>query len=254
MTAPQLLIDGDLFLFKSTIAAEFESNPEGDLWFLSTNLEQAKDMWRSQMNAITEALGSTDLVIVLSGRNDFRRELEPSYKGNRKSRKPLGYGVMKEWLNEEHPGRVVAEDCLEADDYLGILATTPGSIPRIIVSDDKDMQTIPGKLYRMGTLHEIGLAQADNFWLTQTLTGDAADGYKGCPGVGEVKARVVLSKPGSAWENVRQAFLKAGLTEEDAILQARLARILRFEDWDADLKRPKLFTPKMGGSSSGSTV
>jgi DNA polymerase I len=241
----QLLIDGDLLLFKATVAAEFESNPEGDLWFLSTNLEKARDMWDSQIKSITDALKTDDLVVVLSGAKDFRRELEPTYKGNRKGkRKPLGYKVMQEWLYERHPGVVVSQEALEGDDYLGILATTPGAPDRIIVSEDKDLKTIPGKLYRMGTLHIINEDEADRNWLYQTLMGDASDGYKGCPGIGEVKAAAILSKPGDRWENVRQAFLKAGLTDDDAILQARLARILRHSDWDSETKQPRLWTPR----------
>jgi DNA polymerase-1 len=103
---------------------------------------------------------SDDLVVVLSGPEDFRRELEPTYKGNRKGkRKPLGYTVVREWLYERHPDRVVSMPCLEADDYLGILATTPNAPERIIVSDDKDLKTIPGRLYRLGVLHEITLTK-----------------------------------------------------------------------------------------------
>lgn len=243
MTA-QLLIDGDLFLYKATAAAEFEAQAGEDTWFLSTNLKQAQDMWLSMMTTVTKTLGSDDLVIVLSGPEDFRRSLSPSYKANRKgTRKPLGYSVLKEWLNEQYPGRVVSQGLLEADDYLGILATTPNAVERIIVSDDKDMKTIPGRLYRLGDMSHISIDEADMNWLTQTLTGDPTDGYKGCPGIGEVKAKAILAKPGDRWENVRQAFLKAGLTEEDAILQARLARILRHEDWDPKAKQPRLWSP-----------
>ena len=250
MTSPQLLIDGDLFLYKATSAAEHESHVEGDLWYLTTNLEKARDMWESQVKSALELLNTdeSNVVVVLSGPKDFRRELDTSYKGNRKSkRKPLGYIEMKRWLHDRYPGRVVSQECLEADDYMGILATTPGSVKRIIVSDDKDMLTIPGTLLRMGTLHESSVEEANARWWTQTLTGDPADGYKGCPGVGEVKAATILSKPGSKWENVRQAFLKAGLSEDDAILQARLARILRHEDWDSEAKRPILWEPVKEG-------
>lgn len=249
---PQLLIDGDLILYKATSAAEFESNPEGDLWFLSTNLSKARDMWDSQIDAIVRALGSDDIVVVVSGAQDFRRELEPTYKGNRKGkRKPLGYLEVREWLQERHPGRVVSQETLEADDYLGILATTPKAPPRIIVSDDKDLKTIPGRLYRLGELLEINSDQAEYNWLYQTLTGDPADGYKGCPGIGDVKAKAILGKPGSRWENVRQAFVKAGLTDDDAVLQARLARILHHSDWDGEAKQPRLWSPNREGMTSG---
>jgi DNA polymerase-1 len=151
---------------------------------------------------------------------------------------------MLEWLNETYGDRVVSNDILEADDYMGILATRPGAPETIIVSDDKDMLTIPGKLFRLGRLSTIDDNEARRYWMAQTLMGDPADGYKGCPGIGPARADKVLSKSGEQWENVKREFLKAGMTEDYAILQARLARILRYEDWDAATKTPILWTPK----------
>ena len=34
------------------------------------------------------------------------------------------------------------------------------------------------------------------------------------------------------WDLVKKSFEKCGMTEEDALLNARMARILRFEDYD----------------------
>lgn len=140
------------------------------------------------------------------------------------------------WPSYKYPG-------LEADDVLGIWATR-GGIDPIIVSDDKDLKTIPGKLYRQGELEEIDPVFADYYWLSQTLTGDTADGYPGCPGIGAVKAEKVLKGcKGTMWEAVVEAYEKAGLTAEDALIQARLARILRASDWDATKKEVILWTP-----------
>jgi len=47
-----------------------------------------------------------------------------------------------------------------------------------------------------------------------------------------------------------KAYTKAGLDEDDAIVQARCARILRSEDWDTETKRIKLWTPKGTSTSS----
>lgn len=242
---PQLLIDGDLYLYQACTSAEFQSDCGEDTFFLSTNIKKAQDHWLSKMDSFTRALESDDLVIVLSGPENFRKNLTPDYKANRKAvRKPLGFVDLKEWLYEQYPDRVVMNPLLEADDYLGILATKPNAtVQRIIVSDDKDMQTLPATIYRNGDIFQVDEDSAEEYWLTQTLTGDSADGYKGCPGIGAVKAKAILSKAGSRWENVRRAFLNAGLTEDDAILQARLARILRFEDWDSKTKTVRLWTP-----------
>lgn len=240
---PRLLIDADGLLFRAVAAAEYEAEWDDGVLVASTNINQAIDMFKSQVDSIARELESDDHVFVLSGDKNFRKKLDPSYKAHRTSRKPLGYMKLIEWLKETYPDRVVWEDCLEADDYLGILATKPNAPDSIIVSDDKDLQTVPCTLFRLGKLSTIDEVNADKYWLLQTLTGDAADGYKGCPGVGPVTAEKLLSKPGEKWEIVRREFLKAGMSEEYAVLQARLARILRFTDWDSKERLPVLWYP-----------
>jgi DNA polymerase-1 len=90
----------------------------------------------------------------------------------------------------------------------------------------------------------ISEAQADYYHMFQTLVGDTSDGYKGCPGVGKVKAEALLSDHDrSHWDIVKAAYEKAKLTEQDALTQARLARILRWSDWDNTKKEPILWTP-----------
>ena len=75
----------------------------------------------------------------------------------------------------------------------------------------------------------------------QTLTGDVTDGYKGCPGVGEKKAETILKK--GTWEEVLKAYEAAKLTEQDALQQARVARICRVEDFNYKLGDVNLWTP-----------
>jgi DNA polymerase-1 len=67
--------------------------------------------------------------------------------------------------------------------------------------------------------------------------------------VGKVKAAQILDSivedatPQQRWETVVSVFEKAGLTEQDALTQARLARILRWSDWDNTKKEPILWSP-----------
>ena len=121
---------------------------------------------------------------------------------------------MKEWVGKHY--NTIQKPGLEGDDCLGLLATRPGN-ECIVVSSDKDLKTIPGKLYRPDDdeVLEISLEEADRFFLTQTLTGDVTDGYKGCPGVGPKTAEKILG-PRPHWGAVEQAYIKAGLTKEDA--------------------------------------
>ena len=94
-------------------------------------------------------------------------------------------------------------------------------------------------------------AQANYHHLLQALTGDTVDGYAGCPGVGPVAAEKILKEfmaeeafdVKAAWSAVVEAYSKKGLGEEEALTQARVARICRAEDYDFKRKTVKLWTP-----------
>ena len=131
---------------------------------------------------------------------------------------------------------------LEADDAMGIYATQhPGNI---IVSPDKDMKQIPGKLYNLDDTITITPEEGAKWHLIQTLAGDQTDGYSGVPGIGVKRAETLFNKEGYSWATVVKAFTDKGLTEEDALLNARLARILTIEDYETEQQEPKLWTPE----------
>ena len=52
------------------------------------------------------------------------------------------------------------------------------------------------------------------------------------------RAETLFNKEGYSWATVVKAFEDKGLTEEDALLNARLARILTVEDYDSKTKDP----------------
>ena len=132
-------------------------------------------------------------------------------------------------------------DSLEADDAMGIYATQhPGNI---IVSPDKDMRQIPGKLYNLETTQDITAEEGAQWHYIQTLAGDQTDGYSGVPGIGVKRAETLFNKEGYSWATVVKAFTDKGLTEDDALLNARLARILTINDYDTTRQEPKLWTP-----------
>ena len=240
-----LAFDADITLFRAATAAETEVDWGDDIWTLYTDLNDAKQAFENQINHVMKTLGVEDYVCCLSDHSrNFRKEVDPTYKSNRKgTRKPVGYVALCSWVEENF--RTFRKSGLEADDCLGILATKPENVGKcIMVSDDKDLKTVNGLLYRptSGEKMEISLQEADYNFFTQVLTGDPTDGYKGVHGIGPKKAQAILgSRP--TWENVKQAFLKANMTEEQAIQQARLARILRWSDWNDKKKEIRLWTP-----------
>jgi DNA polymerase I len=242
LDTPILLIDADLYLYRAAAAAEEEINWGDDIWSLSTDLKVAKTIFQDQIQRICERLGSADFIMCISDRENFRREIASFYKSGRKNtRKPVGYAAFVQWCKETY--RWHTEALLEADDVMGILASTPNS-KAIIVSDDKDMKSVPCRLYRPASdeLLEITLQDADRWFLTQALTGDPTDGYSGAKGVGIKTAEKILG-PHPDWSQVVSAYAKVGMSEAEALQQARLARILRWSDWDETTSTIKLWSP-----------
>ena len=238
--ATDLLVDGDLFLYKASFGCEKEVVWDDENHVLWSNLEDAWGALQENFDGIPLPRDG-EFIVALTGRNNFRKSLCETYKANRgTARKPLCYGELVDRVKENY--RVVQYDGLEADDVLGILATRPSSSRRIIVSGDKDMRSVPCNLYAKGELVKITEEEADYNHMYQTLVGDQADGYPGCPGIGPVKAAKLLETDAgpSRWSRVVDAFKG---DEEAALLQARLARILRDSDWDSEKKEPILWKP-----------
>jgi DNA polymerase-1 len=240
-----LLIDADITAFSSATRAEEEIRWDEDTWTIHSDLKKAKESFDYLLGQYKEATGEKEFKLCFTGRDNFRKTISPTYKGNRKGRKPVGYSALKEWAMETYPS--FCKETLEADDCMGILATKfPGKT--IIVTMDKDLLTVPGKMYKLnqdgtGEWYDTDEKEANYRFLLQAMTGDATDGYSGIPGVGPKKAEEILKKHGAVWKTVEDAYIKAGLTKEDALMNARMARILRQEDWDFDNEQVKLWTP-----------
>ncbi|WP_142850689.1 exonuclease [Telmatospirillum sp. J64-1] len=241
-----LLIDGDIIAYQVAAGIEKPIHWGDDLWTLHSDAAEGRAILDDRLTGLLESLDADRLVIALTDGDNWRKEVYPSYKTNRaKIRKPVCLPEMRRHLSAEY--ETFQRPGLEGDDVLGILATHPKLIPgeKIVVSIDKDMKTIPGLHYNLSKddgVVEVSEAEADYWHLFQTLTGDQTDGYPGCPGIGPKKAEDIL-KDDPSWERVVTAYVKAKLTEDDAIVQARVARILRYTDYDFKKKRPILWTP-----------
>jgi DNA polymerase-1 len=234
-----LLIDGDMLLYKASAGSESLVQWDHDWWILGGNLGEAKDLVSTEIESLLTRFSAKQHFFCLSDQPTvFRHDLYPAYKAGR-SRKPLVYAALREWATTEF--NAIVRPKLEADDVMGIIATQGKDT--VIVSDDKDMLTIPGVHWRMGELITTTEDEAFRLFLTQALTGDSTDGYNGCPGIGPVSANKLLEKQGFSWETVVGAYRKQGLTEDDALLNARLARILHYTDWDTKTQSVRLWQP-----------
>ena len=237
----RLLIDADYIVYKCCAACETEIDYGEDVIFVTSNFSDAYNAVKREIQHIQDVFGSfSKPILFFSDSKNFRKKISPDYKGHRNRKKPCGYKRVIRNLKIEYDVCIMPE--LEADDAMGIYATKLTG--NIIVSPDKDMRQIPGKLYNLEDTTTITPEEGAKWHLIQTLAGDQTDGYSGVPGIGVKRAETLFNKEGYSWTTVVKAFEDKGLTEEDALLNARLARILTVEDYDSKQKEPRLWTPE----------
>ena len=237
-----LLIDADYIVYKCCAACETEIDYGEDVIFVTSNYSDAYKAVTRDISNITKQFGDfATPILFFSDSSNFRKKISPDYKGHRNRKKPCGYKRVIRDLRINY--EVIVMKTLEADDAMGIYATAhPGNI---IVSPDKDMRQIPGKLYNLTDTTYITPEEGAKWHLIQTLAGDQTDGYSGVPGIGVKRAETLFDKEGYSWQTVLKAFNDKGLTDADALLNARLARILTLDDYDTKRQEPILWTPEV---------
>tara|TARA_B100000287_G_scaffold410317_1_gene438583 strand:- start:1683 stop:2450 length:768 start_codon:yes stop_codon:yes gene_type:complete len=237
----ELLIDADYIVYKSCAAAETEIDWGDDVILVTSNFSDAMGATKRELSKLENEFGAfTTVKLFFSDSENFRKKILPEYKGHRNRKKPCGYKrVIRELKNEYE---VIVMPTLEADDAMGIYATKNKG--NIIISPDKDMKQIPGKLYNLDETFTITEDAGKRWHLTQTLAGDQTDGYGGVPGIGVKRAETLFKKQGYSWNTVVEAFKEKDLTEEYALVNARLARILTVDDYDFTKKKPIPWTPE----------
>lgn len=288
-----LLMDSDYFCHHA--AASCSSVIEWDDGILEqcADLNAGKRTFEGSLQKVRDfrtAFKDAKMVMCFTDDINWRKSIWPDYKRARGA-KPLAHWKMVEWCKRDYPSFQRAT--LEGDDCLGILSTNPkllknhfpeitdwDNVRVVIVSCDKDFNTIPGEFLWWDTnagrheLKTITEEQADHWHMLQTLMGDVTDGYPGCPGVGKDTALEFLENPYVAfqegrilksgprkgqevfqwakrpltedetlWDAIVSLYEKAGLTEADALVQAQVARICRASDYSLKEKAVIPWTP-----------
>ena len=247
-----LLIDADWLVFSSCCAGEVEiqwdtwnhtlhSNAKDCLSIVEARLEVYKTIAKAQQPKVEH-----DVVMCFSEYPTFRHDIFPEYKIHRiGKRKPLAMKHTIDLLKQDF--ECVSYPNLEGDDVLGLLATNGKYENPVIVSVDKDMRTIPCLLIAAEEVEHITEKKAMRHWFEMSIAGDATDGIIGVKGLGMVTASKILADTpdtqDALWSKVAETYTKKGYSLADAILNARLTRILREGDYNYSTGEVKLWNP-----------
>ena len=191
----RMLLDGDIITFRAAFSAEDE--PEA--WIACGRAD-------AMIEEMVMMLGGSldDVEVWLSGPTNFRYDVFPEYKANRiTAKRPKYEKEVKDYLVRKWDA-LWSVGC-EADDMLGVrqMQINEEWMPRfdarhdihsIICTIDKDLDQIPGWHYNFVKKEKYNVSpeEATRFFYYQCLVGDTADGIKGVPGIGPVKAKKLL--------------------------------------------------------------
>ena len=278
-----LLIDADMLLFRTMAAWEIEASLGDEVWVRWAELNTVREEFWKTIDEWLECWHGANYKLCWTGPSAFRKRIAPDYKANRASLlKPIGYKVMKRELLDEPTSflhdEIEADDWLG---ILAGALREAGEEP-IIVSGDKDLDQVPGRHWwpagvkrtegpgldvyewdnellpvedRKAINWIVDQDYCDRHFYSQVLIGDSTDNIPGCPGVGAVGAKKIVDKfntaePVECWQKIVGQFEKAHKKkdyvwepEAFALQQARLVRILRHGEYNAETRTVDLWKP-----------
>lgn len=231
-----LLIDADILMFRFAFRHQEVIQWSDDV---SSEILDAKQAKLDLDNFIYDLLVATDCVdylLCFTHSVNFRYGIFPAYKANRaKLEPPKMLSILKQHMMDNHDWE--SREGLEADDLMGIMGTLyPDTY--VLASIDKDFLSLPVLLYNWNTpklgVRRVTRRQADFWFHYQWLTGDPSDGYGGVWKVGDKKARKILHGVAHAdfSKIVVETYADKCYSWDELITQARMARILRQEDYN----------------------
>jgi len=250
----KLLIDADSLLYKvgyrnaDTLHVE---HMYADVIREISKIEQA--MWLR----VGYAKGDTiETEVLLTKGSNFRYDIFPEYKNNRKEKTALDATVseLRKLILSRLDYATYTENT-EADDIIIDKSNRPQPVDTtmFIAAIDKDITgvcLVPCYNYNKNVWIEAHTPlEAEVAVLTQAIVGDSSDGYKGIKGIGAVGAKKIVDDL-LAERITKQDYIDKFESEEQCVLMNRLVRMDQYDtttntltlwtldDWSLDRLKP----------------
>jgi 5'-3' exonuclease len=178
------IIDSDIVAYRCAASAENEVTEDIAIW-------RVDDL----MHRILHDVGATQYESYLSGKENFRKLIDPSYKANRTQPRPRWLELCREHLVIKWTSRI--GDSIEADDLIGIAQSSyfEYGVASIVCSLDKDLKQLPGKHYNFVKNEFDFVTPLDGLksFYRSLIIGDVADNVVGIRGKGKVAAAKLIN-------------------------------------------------------------
>ena len=181
----QCFVDADSIIYRIALKTDI-------------SLKKAMEYYDRAIEEIQWETCSGKVFVALKGEGNFRYDIEPDYKGQRKV-STIDEAVVerRKDLNEYaySLGHFKSDNC-EADDVVSIWAqqALDAGVHFVIAHIDKDIDMVEGWHYNFTkeTLYYICKDQGYRKMCLQMLTGDSTDNIQGLVGIGPKKAEKLL--------------------------------------------------------------
>jgi len=88
----KLLIDADYIVYKACSAAEDEIDWGNDVILVVSNIKDVRKNVHNELQRIKDQFPFyEEMILFFSSPENFRKKIQPSYKGHRNRKKPCGY-------------------------------------------------------------------------------------------------------------------------------------------------------------------
>lgn len=222
------LIDADIVAFRCAASCKEEDPLDVALFRVDKLMREIIEMVDAENDGYKA---------FLTGKNNFRKVVNPDYKANRKDMIPPVYlKDCKEYLTTEW--KAETSDGQEADDLLGINQC----VSAVICSIDKDLLMIPGHHFnwtkqQYGDMTHVGYFDGNAHFWKQMLIGDKTDNIFGVQGLGPVKSDKLIKTCDNDQECLEIVLEKYNNDYKRFAMNAACLWIKRGEDshWHYDL-------------------
>ena len=174
----------------------------------------------AQVEGVMQGYKIGKTLIVISDKSNFRYDIFPDYKANRKGKEHTEeFLKLRKWARK----KFAPKQNIEADDMVAYYVRKGG----VGFTQDKDLTKGVAGIW-FDSYHSrkhwvyTSEASATRFNYLQYVAGDLGDGIRGIEGIGFVKAEALLDTHGWSWKGVLSIYLAKGCNNYDAIMTRRL--------------------------------
>ena len=100
----KLLVDGDIVAYRTAMSLEHAIEWEEGFWTLHSDAAECTSEISNYLSWLLEEVEeATEIVVALTDKDNFRKQINSEYKANRKDkRKPLALKGIREFLEKEY--------------------------------------------------------------------------------------------------------------------------------------------------------